>query len=439
MPLVQSERYFASTAVFLSEIIKFSFFLSMALYEIATSAQTHEFTTIGELTTLLSRAVFTGDGWALALPAILYSLQNTLQYFAASNLDAATFSVTYQLKLVSTAMFGIFFLGKVLSARQWTSLGMLAAGVIIVQIGAVSQQGSPLSMKDLRDGVSFNSPRSIWELRDAGNAAAGQLNKRSATYEGIDEDVANANPRMNITLGLVAAVIACILSGIAGVYFERILKARESSKVSIWVRNVQLSFYSLWPLLFLGVLFMDGEHLQKTGFFTGYNWVVWLVVVLQAAGGILVALALEHSDSLTKSSVTSVATLITLVVSALVLEFPSSLLVSIAMHCRAQREALTNYEQFLLGTIITLAASFSHLSASDEKKLRPPPINVSSYEKDGGNPGYFDLEAVATAGKSPLRDVTKDALSTSRPGTPVSERRHYRVKSTEKRFGKREL
>lgn len=333
MPLVNGDRYYASTAVFLSEVIKFSFFLSMALYEIATNPQTPDTSTVSELSNALSKAVFTGDSWKLAIPAMLFTLQNSLQYVAASNLDAATFSVTYQLKIVSTAIFGVFFLGKILSLRRWMSLALMAFGVAIVQMSCVSREGHVLSIKDLRDGVSFHAPRSIWDMEAEGNEAAGRLNKRSATYEGIDEDFAAAYPKMNGSVGLAAAVLACALSGVACVYFERILKAKDSSKASVWVRNVQLSFYSIWPALFLGVLFMDGEHISKTGFFTGYNWVVWAVILLQAVGGILVALALTYADSMAKSLSTSFAAVITFLASALFLEFQTTSLVSTCGPC----------------------------------------------------------------------------------------------------------
>ncbi|KAI5362102.1 Putative nucleotide-sugar transporter [Septoria linicola] len=412
MPLVNGERYFPSTAVLLAEVVKFSVFLSIALYETATSPHSSDTSTITELVNALFRAVFSGDSWKLAIPALLYSLQNTLQYVAAGNLDAATFSVAYQLKVASAAIFGVILLGRSLDGRKWMSLVLLAVGVVIVQLGTVSsQEGGPLSMKDLRDGVSFNPPRSIWELRDAGNAAAEQLNKRSATYEGIDEDVAAANPRMNATIGLAAAVLACGISGGAGVYFEKLLKSKDGPRTSIWIRNVQLSFYSLWPVLFLGVLFKDGEHLATRGFFAGYNWIVFLVIILQAAGGILVALTLNYADSASRSATTTASAVVIIVVSALLLEFPKSLL-------------------FLLGTLVTLAAAFIYQSTPDEKKMRPPPINVSQYEKNE-EASYFDLEAVATAGKSPLRDPLREALSTSRPGTPSGERRLFRAKSSE--------
>lgn len=291
MPLVNGDRYFTSTAVLLAEVIKLSIFLSVALYEVATGPQTSDSPTISQLASSLSKAVFTGDSWKLALPAVLYTIQNTLLYVAASNLDATTWAVTNQTKLISTAIFSAVLLGRVLDVRKWLSLGLMGVSIAVVQISYMSQQEGVLSMQDLRDGVSFHSPRSIWDMEGAGNKAAGQLNgrgslrKRSATYEGIDEDVAAASPRRNASVGLAAALTTCILAGVAGAYFERVLKIKDS-RISVWVRNVQLSFYALVPAVLFGVLFTDMEHIARTGFFTGYSWVVWAVIVLQALGGV---------------------------------------------------------------------------------------------------------------------------------------------------------
>lgn len=291
MPLVNGDRYFTSTAVLLAEVIKLSIFLSVALYEVATGPQTSDSPTISQLAGSLSKAVFTGDSWKLALPALLYTIQNTLLYVAASNLDASTWAVTSQTKLIATAVFSAVLLGRGLDVRKWLSLGLMGVSVAVVQISYMSQQEGVLSMQDLRDGVSFHSPRSIWDMEGEGNVAAGKLNaagslrKRSATYEGIDEDVAAASPRRNASVGLAAALATCLLAGVAGVYFEKVLKTKDS-RVSVWVRNVQLSLYALLPALFFGVFFTDTEHLARTGFFTGYSWVVWAVIVLQALGGV---------------------------------------------------------------------------------------------------------------------------------------------------------
>ena len=38
-------------------------------------------------------------------------------------------------------------------------------------------------------------------------------------------------------VGVVAVLVACVSSGFAGVYFEKILK---ETKQSVWIRNIQL-------------------------------------------------------------------------------------------------------------------------------------------------------------------------------------------------------
>jgi UDP-galactose transporter len=121
------------------------------------------------------------------------------------------------------------------------------------------------------------------------------------------------------------------LSGLAGVYFEKILKEPKGNmrKTSVWVRNVQLSFYSLWPALFVGVIFHDGEHIAKEGFFAGYNSVVWMAVVLQALGGITVALVIKYADNIAKNFATSVSIILSFLASVSLFDFEITTLVSV--------------------------------------------------------------------------------------------------------------
>jgi UDP-galactose transporter len=218
---------------------------------------------------------------------------------AVSNLDAATFQVTYQLKILTTAIFSVIMLGRSLSARKWLSLLLLIVGVSIIQV--------PQHIASPAPGDPQAWPRTLDDLRKLGSIAAHKL--RSASYEGIDADTTAAQtPHMNSHIGLTAVLVACALSGLAGVTFEKILKDSPSAAhTTLWVRNCQLSFWSLFPSLFLGVLWKDGSAIRATGFFAGYNWVVWLAILFQAAGGIVVALVINYADNIAKNFATSVS------------------------------------------------------------------------------------------------------------------------------------
>lgn len=255
-------------------------------------------------------SVFTGDSWKLAVPACLYVLQNSLQYIALSNLDSATYQVTCQLKILPTAIFSVFLLNRSLSLRKWVSLALLMVGVAIVQLPVSDPAIAPFQNPQ----SSYHWPRSISDIWSLGSINAHPINKRSATYEGILEDDLLMNPSMNPALGLAASIGGTIASSAASVYFEKIIKNSET-QASLWIRNVQLAFYSLFPALFLGVMFVDGEDIAQHGFFVGYNWIVWITIALQSLGGVLVSLAVKYADNITKSFAISISILLSLVAS----------------------------------------------------------------------------------------------------------------------------
>lgn len=119
---------------------------------------------------------------------------------------------------------------------------------------------------------------------------------------------------MNYSIGLAAVLIASTVSGVTGVYFEKVLKD-SPTPVSVWTRNIQLSFYSLFPALFVGVIWKDGDEIVKHGFFDGYNWVVWTTIVLQAIGGVLASLCIQYADNIAKNFATSISLVISFIFS----------------------------------------------------------------------------------------------------------------------------
>lgn len=298
MPLVNGHRYFTSTAVLLNEVLKLTVSLGMALYETSESVPGAPLT---KRLPVLWQSVFSKDSWKLAIPAILYTFQNTLQYVAVSNLDAATFQVTYQLKILTTALFSVTMLNRQLSVKKWISLVLLMVGVAVVQIPTGS---STASTQTAQTGA-------------ATAATDGEAEKRSL-FARAGEAVAEAGG--SATVGLVAVFIACAISGLAGVYFEKVLKD-SNSQASLWVRNVQLSFFSLFPAFFIGVLMKDGAAIAQDGFFAGYNFVVWTAIAFQAFGGLIVALVVNYADNIAKNFATSISIILSLLASVWFFDF----------------------------------------------------------------------------------------------------------------------
>ena len=241
-------------------------------------------------------------------------------------------------QILTTAIFSVTMLGRTLSMRRWVALVLLTVGVSIVQM--------PHSDSDVYAGMKdpdhrFYFPRSFHELGQISNGlgdvaveltkrgmegfsgVVGGVTKRSATYEGIEEDLGLVKPVMNYSIGLVSVMIAAVISGLTGVYFEKVLK-ESTQHVSVWTRNVQLSFYSLFPALIFGVIIKDGEAIAKNGFFDGYNSVVWTAILLQALGGVLVAMCIAYSDNIAKNFATSISIVMSFVFSVFFFDFQLS-------------------------------------------------------------------------------------------------------------------
>lgn len=165
-------------------------------------------------------------------------------------------------------------------------------------------------------------PRSLHELGQGTPdiVPGAHLSKRSATYQGIDNDLGLTEPLMNYSVGLTSVLVAAIVSGLAGVYFEKILKEGPSHS-SVWIRNVQLSFYSLIAALFGGVIWQDGSGISEHGFFEGYNWVVWSAVIVQAGGGLIASVVIRDADNIVKNFATSISIIISFLVSVWLFNF----------------------------------------------------------------------------------------------------------------------
>ncbi|XP_030767753.1 UDP-N-acetylglucosamine transporter isoform X2 [Sitophilus oryzae] len=248
----EGDMFFSSTAVLMSEIVKLVTCLGIVYVEAGGIR--------GLINTIDQQIIKQPiDTLKVCVPSFVYLIQNNLLYVSASHLDAATYQVTYQLKILTTAMFSVFILRRSLLKTQWLSLLTLIIGVVLVQLAQSSEHSN------------------------------------SKNAEG-----------QNKFIGSMAALTACALSGFAGVYFEKILKG---SDVTVWMRNVQLSLCSI-PLGWLSCYLYDGQLISEKGFFFGYDKFVNYLIVLQAGGGLIVAVVVKYADNILKGFATSLAIVI---------------------------------------------------------------------------------------------------------------------------------
>lgn len=288
-------RYLSSTAVVMVELTKMLTCCLVVFYQ-------KDFSIYDFLRTLRAETLAKPTETAkMLVPSFLYVVQNNLLYVALTNLDAATYQVTYQLKILTTAMFSVVMLNKKLALSQWISLVLLVVGVSMVQL--------PSGATDRTWSLSMLSTSQV--------------------------------------MGVAAVVTACFSSGFAGVYFEKILK---NTQQTLWIRNIQLGVFGLLFGL-LGVLLYDLNSVKQAGFFQGYNKITWIVISLQAFGGILVAVVIKYADNILKSFAASLSIILSGVCSYFILgDFNSS-------------------RYFLVGTAIVLGATFLYVYQPRESTI----------------------------------------------------------------------
>jgi UDP-sugar transporter A1/2/3 len=262
--------YLASTIVLFTEILKT--LVSFLLVAMETGG-------VGPAAASV-RKQFSGPAFEtlqISVPSLLYTVQNNLMFFSLLKLSAAVQQVTYQLKILTTALLSVLLLGKSLDTTKWSALFVLLGGVLLVQW----PRGGDNVVSDADGGLE-------------------------SLLGGIGQDA---------LLGFGAVLVACFTSGFASVYLEKLLK---QTKASIWMRNVQLGLFGAATAL-LVCLSQDGDRILKGGFLQGYSPRVLCVVVTNALGGLLCAAVLKYADNILRCFSTALSIILTCVLSAAVL------------------------------------------------------------------------------------------------------------------------
>jgi UDP-galactose transporter len=227
----------------------------------------------------LYKDVLAPDCWKLGVPAALYVAQNLLQMVAITTVSPVTYQAVTQCKLLATTLLSVWLLSRLYSYEQWTSIFVLLIGVIVVSVSKIKESSSASSSQRAADAI-----------------VAAKM------------------------FGVFAVLAACTLGSGAAVYMEKVLKS--DVKTSLWIRNAQLSLFSLIPAA-TAVLY----EAYNQGAWHPFQWFgawAWSTVIARSIGGFLVALILKHTDALLKGIATSIAMVLSIFVESVLYDVPIS-------------------------------------------------------------------------------------------------------------------
>jgi len=255
----------------------------------------------------------------MCLLAAMYGAMNVLSFVSLKNIGAGMFTIFAQMKIMTTAGFSAILLGRKYSMPRWRALLSLMLGVLL-----------------------FSEP--VWNISEE-------------------------HPKdTNLVIGVVAVLIEVSLSGFSSIYFEKVIKtSTEAENLGIWERNFQLSLWS-FPLYIGFIFFGSGKEYP-----IGANWSVmaFILSLLGATGGLLVALSIKYGDSILKTLATTAAIILSSVLDHFWLGGPLTPIMNIAA-CQVII-AICNY-------------TFDETPVIDEKKLKAEEdLIISSEEDDAGS------------------------------------------------------
>lgn len=274
-----------SSVVLVQELVKFG--IAGAIYFSGTKKETRE---------------KDFEGWSVktwialaGLPAFLYTIQNVAALMAYQNLEALTFNVLNQTKILSAALSCYFVMGKRQSKMQVISLCVLILSTLVIE-----QILHPTAIVSL---MSMNG----------GNALKGMTGAFASL-----RSIAGAGRR--VTHGIIPVLVASLISGMAGALTQKNLQGSQGG-ASIWGKkrstksslpasrpprnaylfSMEMNIASVILLLASLVLSSDGRNiLSNRTFFSNWTPETFIPVITNSIGGILVGLVTKHAGSVRK-------------------------------------------------------------------------------------------------------------------------------------------
>ncbi|KAK9280198.1 hypothetical protein L1049_013885 [Liquidambar formosana] len=211
------------------------------------------------------------------IPSIIYLIHNNVQFATLTYVDTSTYQIMGNLKIVTTGILFRLFLKRKLSNLQWMAIVLLAVGTTTSQVKGCGEASCHFL---------FSAP----------------------------------------IQGYMLGILSACLSALAGVYTEFLMKKNNDS---LYWQNVQL--YTFGAIFNMARLLLDdfkggfeeGPWWQRL--LKGYSITTWMVVLNLGSTGLLVSWLMKYSDNIVKVYSTSMAMLLTMVLSVFLFNFRPTL------------------------------------------------------------------------------------------------------------------
>jgi len=275
-----------SSVVLVQEVVKFG--IAGAIYFSGTKKETRE---------------KDFDGWSVktwialaGLPAFLYTIQNLASLMAYQNLEALTFNVLNQTKILSAALSCYFIMGKRQSKMQVISLCVLIVSTLVIE--QILHPGAFVSLMSMGGGNAFKGVTGVFSSLRSTASGAGR----------------------RVTHGIIPVLVASLISGMAGALTQKNLQGSQGS-APVWggkkstnasptasrpprnafLFSMEMNVASVILLASSLILSSDGRNiLRSRSFFSNWTPETFIPIITNSIGGILVGLVTKHAGSVRK-------------------------------------------------------------------------------------------------------------------------------------------
>ncbi|XP_035460215.2 probable UDP-sugar transporter protein SLC35A5 [Scophthalmus maximus] len=277
----------------LAEAIKLLFCLIMSLRVIVREGRSCR-----ELGCSSSSSFLSSLKWAI--PAFLYFLDNLIIFFVMTYLQPAMAVLFSNFVILTTAVLFRIVLKRHLSWVQWAALVVLFLAIVSLTTGSGSSQNAVAVHGVHSNPLSSPSNSCLLYtqlLEQMRNSSANESWPLSPTIQAWRNRI--VGKLRSFGVGHVLLLLQCLISSMANIYNEKILKEGDQLTESIFIQNSKLYAFSV---VFNGLTLGLGSEArgltEHCGLLHGHNLYSLALVLVTAALGLSVAFILKFRDNM---------------------------------------------------------------------------------------------------------------------------------------------